>query len=144
MAHFIPTTKAITGATTTMLFLKYIFRLHGLSDDIVSDRGFGPFTILAKIKPVTFKLQLPSTMRIHPVFHVSMLEPYQISTLRGERLIPSLPIVIDDHEEFEVEHVLDSKISLGRLEYLIHWKGYDISDRTWVPAENLQRAPIKV
>ncbi|KAH7300668.1 hypothetical protein KP509_24G073700 [Ceratopteris richardii] len=105
---------------------------------------FGPFTILAKINPVTFKLQLLSTMRIHPVFHVSMLEPYQISPLRGERPSPSPPIEIDDHEEFEVEHVLDSRISRGRLEYLIHWKGYDISDRTWEPAENLQRAPIKV
>ncbi|KAH7281704.1 hypothetical protein KP509_36G059400 [Ceratopteris richardii] len=105
---------------------------------------FGPFTILAKINQVTFKLQLPSTMRIHPVFHVCMLEPYQISPLRGERPSPSPPIEIDDHEEFEVEHVLDSRISRERLEYLIHWKGYDISDRTWEPAENLQRAPIKV
>ncbi|KAH7442194.1 hypothetical protein KP509_03G076100 [Ceratopteris richardii] len=36
---------------------------------------FGPFTILAKINPVTFKLQLQSTMRIHLAFHVSMFEP---------------------------------------------------------------------
>ncbi|KAH7315890.1 hypothetical protein KP509_21G069700 [Ceratopteris richardii] len=105
---------------------------------------FGPFTILVKINLVTFKLELPSTMRVHPVFHVSMLEPYQISPVRGERPSPSPPIEIDDHEEFEVEHVLDSKISRGRLEYLIHWKGYDISDRTWEPTQNLHRAPIKV
>ncbi|KAH7422533.1 hypothetical protein KP509_12G013000 [Ceratopteris richardii] len=105
---------------------------------------FGPFSILAKINPVTFKLHLPSTMKIHPVFHVSMLEPYKISPLRGERPSPSPPMEIDDHEEFEVEHVLDSRISRGTLEYLIHWKGYDISDRTWEPIENLQRAPIKV
>ncbi|KAH7292763.1 hypothetical protein KP509_29G084200 [Ceratopteris richardii] len=83
-------------------------------------------------------------MRIHPVFHVSMLEPYQISPLRGERPSPSPPIEIDDHEEFEDKHVLDSRISRGRLEYLIQLKGYVISDRTWEPAENLQRAPIKV
>ncbi|KAH7420357.1 hypothetical protein KP509_13G003300 [Ceratopteris richardii] len=72
---------------------------------------FGPFTILAKINPATFKLHLKNTMRIHRVFHVSMLEPYQISPLRGERPSPSPPIEIDDHEEFEVEHVLDSRIS---------------------------------
>ncbi|KAH7435520.1 hypothetical protein KP509_06G068000 [Ceratopteris richardii] len=72
------------------------------------------------------------------------LEPYQISPLRGERSSPSPPIEVDDHEEFEVKHVLDSRISQGRLEYLIHWKGYDISDRTWEPTRNLQRAPIKV
>ncbi|KAH7447348.1 hypothetical protein KP509_01G102500 [Ceratopteris richardii] len=83
-------------------------------------------------------------MRIHPVFHVSILEPYQISPLRGERPSPSPPIEIDDHEEFEVKHVLNSRISRGRLEYLIHWKGYDISDCTWELTKNLQRAPIKV
>ncbi|KAH7440877.1 hypothetical protein KP509_03G015000 [Ceratopteris richardii] len=93
---------------------------------------FGPFNILARINLVTFKLQLPNTMRIHPLFHVSILEPYQISPLRGERSSPSPPIKIDDHEALEVEH------------YLVHWKGYDISDRTWEPAENLQRAPTKV
>ncbi|KAH6557046.1 hypothetical protein KP509_1Z138700 [Ceratopteris richardii] len=92
---------------------------------------FSPFIIVAKINLVTFKLQLPSTIRIHLVFHVSLLVPYQISPWRGERPSPSPPIEIEDHEEFEVEHVLDSRISRGRLEYLIHWKGYDISDRTW-------------
>ncbi|KAH7296047.1 hypothetical protein KP509_26G006700 [Ceratopteris richardii] len=91
----------------------------------------GPFIILAKVNPVTFKLQPPNTMRIHLVFH-------------GERPSPSQPIEIDDHEEFEIEHVLDSRISRGRLEYLIHWKGYDISDHTWEHVENLQRALIKV
>ncbi|KAH7364987.1 hypothetical protein KP509_18G002100 [Ceratopteris richardii] len=158
MAQFIPTTKVITGVATARIFLRYIFRIHGLPHDIVSDRAqqqykyYGDqhrvqnpsYQIGDKINPVTFKLQLPSTMRIHPVFHVSMLEPYHISPLRGERPSPSPPIETDDHEEFEVEHVLDSRISRGRLEYLIHWKGYDISDRNWEPVENLQRAPIKV
>ncbi|KAH7373192.1 hypothetical protein KP509_17G043600 [Ceratopteris richardii] len=157
MAHFIQTTKTITGAAIIRLFLRYMFRLHGLLDDIVSDRvwllrnnlqtsrpcakldhqRFGPFTILAKINLVNFKLQLPIMMRIHRVFHVSMLEPYQISPLRGERPSPSPPIKIDDHKEFEVEHVLDSRISQGRLEYLIHWKEYAINDHTWEPIENL-------
>ncbi|KAH7365282.1 hypothetical protein KP509_18G018400 [Ceratopteris richardii] len=79
-------------------------------------------------------------MRIHPVFHVSMLEPYQISPFTRDRPSPSPPIKIDDHEEFEVEHVLDSRISRGRLEYLIHWKGYDISDPT---REFHKRNPMK-
>jgi hypothetical protein len=38
MAHFIPaTTKAMTKETAE-LFLRYVFRYHGLSDNIVSDR----------------------------------------------------------------------------------------------------------
>jgi hypothetical protein len=39
MAHFIPCTKTITGEETTKLFLDNIYRIHGLLNDIVSDRG---------------------------------------------------------------------------------------------------------
>ena len=39
MAHFIPCSKAISGMETTDLLLTNIVRLHGLPDDIISDRG---------------------------------------------------------------------------------------------------------
>lgn len=39
MAHFIPTTTTITAMGLAELFVRDIFRLHGLPFDIVSDRG---------------------------------------------------------------------------------------------------------
>src|SRR5579871_3851065 len=38
MAHFISTTDKVTAKETAELFLQNVFRYHGLSDDIVSDR----------------------------------------------------------------------------------------------------------
>ena len=39
MAHFIPCSKAVSGMETADLLLTNIVHLHGLPDDIISDRG---------------------------------------------------------------------------------------------------------
>jgi Chromo (CHRromatin Organisation MOdifier) domain len=41
-------------------------------------------------------------------------------------------------EEYEVEYVVDSRLKRGKLEYLVHWKGYGDEDRTWEPEANLE------
>lgn len=112
--------------------------------DKLDYRRLGPFCIQEKINPVAYRLELPASMKVHPVFHVSLLESYKESTISG-RLQPSLPSVeVENHEEYEVEEVLDSRRRRGKLQYLIHWRGYDISERTWEPAANLANAPLKV
>ena len=37
-------------------------------------RYIGPFQILQKISTVAYKLELPESWRMHPVFHISLLE----------------------------------------------------------------------
>ena len=104
---------------------------------------FGPFPIVRQINPISFQLQLPRSMKIHPIFHVS-LEPFYASMLPGRLPKPPPPVEIDDIEKFEVDEILDSRILRGRLENLVHWQGYNVSERTWEPARNLIHASIKV
>ncbi len=109
--------------------------------DKLDYRRLGPFPVVKQINKVAYRLELPTSMKIHPVFHVSLLEPYKESTLPGRVQEPPPPIEIEGDEEFEVSEILDSRIHRQRLEYLVHWQGYDISERTWEPASNLENAP---
>ncbi|KAK9399742.1 LHP1: putative chromo domain-containing protein LHP1 [Crotalus adamanteus] len=91
-----------------------------------------PFTIIKIINPVTVKLQLPRFLgKIHPVFHSSLLKPvseYRATTLPG-------PIAGD---QYEVQEILDSQLRRGRLYYLVLWRGYPLSEASWVADADVQ------
>ncbi len=74
-----------------------------------------------QVNEVAYRLDLPSFMKIHLVFHVSLLEPYRESTIPGQLPAPPPPIEINGEEEFEVSKIIDSCINRRRLEYLVHW-----------------------
>jgi len=50
-------------------------------------------------------------MKIHLMFHVSLLEPYHVFTIPNRIHKPPPLIVVDGDQEYEVEEILDSRIS---------------------------------
>ena len=44
---------------------------------------------------------------------------------------PPDPVLVDGEEEYEVEAVINSCMFRGRLQYLIHWKGYSYEHNSW-------------
>ncbi len=50
--------------------------LKGALSRKLSARYVGPFLVVAKYGNTAYKLNLPPNMKIHPVFHVSLLKPY--------------------------------------------------------------------
>ena len=97
-------------------------------------KRLGPFTILAKLSPLVYRLQLPPTLSIHPVFHVSLLDPYTPNPFPGRTQPPPPPFIAEDGgEEFVVKAILDSRRVRGQLQYLVDWEGYGPEDRSWEP-----------
>ncbi|RXK39475.1 hypothetical protein M231_03308 [Tremella mesenterica] len=98
----------------------------------------GPFKIIeATSSPLAFKLQLPPSMNIHPVFHVNLLEPMR----KGHPQQPQDPpprIEVNGQEEYIVNHILDSRIGADNgYDYLVNWKDYSSVHDSWEPWENV-------
>jgi len=111
----------------------------------LTPRFTGPYTISEVISPVVYRLDLPQTMRLHPVFHVSLLKPYQPPSERFTRPTPPPAVIVrsdydEDHEEYEVEAILDKRIFRRKTQYLVKWVGYPLHDATWEPIQNLSNA----
>lgn len=105
------------------------------TNEKLSSRFNGPFEVLERIGPVAYRLKLPPTTKIHPVFHVSQLKPFKGEAFIGQPLPPSLshelklvvqPLAVLD---FRVRPVGGKQVP----EVLVHWEGLSCSDATWEP-----------
>ena len=112
----------------------------------LSEKYLGPYEIISQPGTLPFTLRLPESMHsVHPVFHVSMLEPATSNTF-SERIQPApAPVIIDGKPEYEISRIVDSKIDYQqacKLLYKVIWLGYaDTGDESeWIPISKLTHA----
>ena len=111
----------------------------------LAPKRHGPFTIIKKVSPVAYQLQLPTAWTIYDVFHASLLTPYRETTEHGTNCTRLPPDFIEDTEEYEVETIVNHHHFRRKrqLQYLIKWKGYSDADNTWESADHVH-APTLV
>ncbi len=110
-----------------------------------SETYLGPFKVIERPGTLSYKLQLPKYLSlIHPVFHVSQLEPRTPNVIPGRIQDPEPPIIIEGEEEYDVAEILDSKMDRrfkrSPLRYYVRWAGYEGTDEefSWVGADDIR------
>ena len=94
-------------------------------------KRLGKFRINKKVSSHAYQLELLASMKVHPVFHVSLLEPAASDPLLGDLQPPPPPVIINEEPEWEVDEIVNYKFVGKTLRYLVRWVGY--ADLTWEP-----------
>ena len=105
----------------------------------LTERYVGPYAIEEVVSLNVVKLQLPSSMRIHPVVNVSRIVRYK-EQVKGQKKEEGKPVEVEGVEEWEVEKILNKKKTRGVAKYLVRWKGFTAERDTWEREENLKNA----
>ena len=107
-------------------------------------KRIGPLSISERLGPLTYRLNLPSSYKIHNVFHVSLLTPLKEDRIPGRTVPPPDPITIvqegdkttpDVQEQYYImERYVDSRWIINpkgewEFQFKVKWDGYDII--TW-------------
>ena len=93
----------------------------------------GPFEIIEVLGPVTYQLKLPTTWRIHNVFHATLLKHYKENETYGKNFTETPPELLDGEEVYDVETILNHRKRGRGYQYYVKWQGYPISDASWEP-----------
>jgi len=72
----------------------------------LTERFVGPYKIKKIISSNMVKLELSSTVRIHPVVNVSRVRRY-VGQVEGQKKEQPAPVIIEGEEEWEVERILN-------------------------------------
>ena len=82
----------------------------------------GPFPVVKQVFDDAYKLTLPPEIKVHPVFHVLLLKEYFKDSVRPEleQVLLLVPELVGNHEEYEVETILNKRKLRSRdTEYLV-------------------------
>jgi len=80
------------------------------------------FVGLYKVKGIVssnaIELELPKSIKIHPVVNVSRVQLYK-PQVEGQKKIPSKLVIIKGEEKFKVEKILNKRTIRGKEKFLV-------------------------
>ena len=115
------------------------WQMKGRRSEKLTERFVGSYKVKGIVSSNAIELELPKSIKIHPVVNVSRVRLYK-PQVEGQKKTPPKPVIIEGEEEFEVEKILNKQVVQGKEKFLVRWKGYTAEEDMWESRENLGNA----
>ena len=110
-------------------------------DNKLSPKYYGPYKVLQNIGTMAYKLELPASSQVHPVFHVSCLKKVIGENIPVQTILPELDeegkIILEP--EAVMEKITRQLGNRSISEYLIKWKNLPTEGSTWEDENFIQK-----
>jgi len=93
------------------------------------EKFIGPYVVKKIVSENVVELELPVSLRIHPVVNVRRIVKYK-AHVEGQKKTPPPPVEVAGEKEYEVEEILDRQERREKTKYLVKWKGYTAEKST--------------
>ena len=77
-----------------------------------------PYKVKEIVSTNAIELELPSSIKIHPVVNISWVQLYR-PQVEGQRKTLPKPVIIKGEKEFKVEKILNKRIVRGKEKFLV-------------------------
>jgi hypothetical protein len=84
----------------------------------------GPYKVLTK-KGHSYRVELPASMKIHPVFLAGSLCRDPNDPLPSQANAPPSPVNMTVDDEYKVQEIIAVKLTRGKLTYRAKWTSAD-------------------
>jgi len=111
--------------------------MKGRRSEKLTEHFVGPYKVKGIVSSNAIELELPKSIKIHPVVNVSRVQLYKPQVEGQKKILPKL-LIIKGQEEFEVEEILNKRMIREKKKFLVRWKGYMAEEDTWENRENLE------
>ena len=94
------------------------WQMKGRRLEKLTEYFMGPYKVKRIVSSNAIELELPKSIKIHPVVNVSRVQLYK-SQVEGQKKIPPKPVIIEEEEEFEVEKILNKRMVREKKKFLV-------------------------
>ena len=126
-------------------------RFRSRKDQRLVRKHEDPVEVLKKIGATSYRVALPTWMKIHPVIHVSNFKPYHPDPDDDQRNVITRPSINSKQRDTkEIEEILTDRVRkigwpVRKIhEFLVKWKNLPTEETSWERAEDLDSAATHI